>query len=50
MALNTTDWLELNLGIRPGHAAPITAFALGKRPEKDEDFQREIIDFDSEAP
>src|ERR1700693_6763 len=50
MALTTTDWLQLNLGIKPGQPAPIAAFALGKRPQKDEDFQREIIDFDSEAP
>jgi nucleoside phosphorylase len=50
MALTTTDWLQLNLGIKPDQQAPIATFALGKRPQKDEDFQREIIDFDSEAP
>src|SRR6266566_5517815 len=50
MSLKTTDWLELNLGIKPGQAPPIASFAVGKRPETDEDFQREIIDFHSEAP
>src|SRR2546423_1145959 len=50
MALTTTDWLQLNLGIPPGQRPPVEAFALGTRPQVPEDFQREIIDFDSEGP
>src|SRR5882724_2254621 len=49
MALSTTDWLQLNLGISPDQAAPLTSFALQKRPRTLEDFQREIIEFDSEG-
>ena len=49
MTLKTSDWLQLNLGIRPGQAVPRDAIALGKRPSTSEDFQREIIDFDSEG-
>jgi nucleoside phosphorylase len=50
MALNTTEWLQLNLAIRPEQPAPLAAFALQKRPRTPEDFQREIIEFDSEGP
>jgi nucleoside phosphorylase len=49
MPLKTSDWLQINLGIPPAQRAPIEAFALGKRPRTPEDFQREIIDFDSEG-
>jgi nucleoside phosphorylase len=47
MTINTTDWLQLNLGIRPGAVAMA---ALRKPSRTPEDFQREIIDFDSESP
>lgn len=49
MALKTTDWLQLNLGIKPAQSPPIATFVREKRPAL-ADFQREIIDFDSEAP
>jgi nucleoside phosphorylase len=49
MTIKTSDWLELNLGVRPGRSVPLTAMALGRRPATAEDFQREIIDFDSES-
>jgi hypothetical protein len=49
MAITTTDWLQLNLGISPTQKAPIETFASLKRPVTSEDFQREIIDFDSEG-
>jgi nucleoside phosphorylase len=49
MTLKTSEWLQLNLGIRPGQPVPLQAIAIGKRPSKPEDFQREIIDFDSEG-
>jgi nucleoside phosphorylase len=49
MTLKTSDWLQLNLGIRPGHQVPLDAIKIGKRPSTPEDFQREIIDFDSEG-
>jgi len=47
--MKTTEWLQLNLGIRPAAPLPLAAFAATKRPRSDEDFQRELIDFDSEA-
>jgi nucleoside phosphorylase len=50
MAITTTEWLLLNLGIRPGKTAPLQTFATATRPSTDEDFRREIIDFDSEGP
>jgi hypothetical protein len=50
MALRTSDWLQLNLGIARAQRPPVAAFALGKRPRTPEDFPREIIDFDSEGP
>jgi nucleoside phosphorylase len=49
MTLTTTDFLQLNLGIKPTETFPTAAFALGRRPNTPEDFQREIIDFDSEG-
>ena len=49
MILKTSDWLQLNLGIRPAQPVPLSAFALEKRPSTQQDFQREIIDFDSEG-
>jgi hypothetical protein len=47
-------WVERNLGFNPGTTAPpVTTFAVKAAAAKapsDEDFAREIIDFDSEAP
>ncbi len=47
--MKTSEWLQLNLGIRPGEQPPAAAFARRKRPRTPEDFAREVIDFDSEA-
>ncbi len=47
--ITTDEWLQLNLGIAPGTRAPLTTFASAVRPVNAQDFQREIIDFDSEA-
>jgi nucleoside phosphorylase len=49
MALTTQDWIQLNLGIKPEAKFPLAAMTRGKAPTKDEDLQREIIDFDSEG-
>ena len=46
-------WVERNLGYDPiAQPPPLTtfAFAPAAKVEKTEDFQREIIDFDSESP
>ena len=44
-------WVERNLGFNPLEVTPPkAAFAPGGSPKKPEDFQREIIDFDSEGP
>jgi Phosphorylase superfamily len=46
-------WVERNLGFDPiSRPAPISTFAFAKaaRSASGEDFEREIIDFDSEAP
>ena len=46
-------WFKANLGYDPvDEPLPHTAFAFApsRTSQKDEDFQREIIDFDSEAP
>ena len=46
-------WVERNLGFDPTKTAmPASTFALAKSAKAmtPEDFQREIIDFDSEAP
>lgn len=42
-------WALRNLGFDPGETPPAALFASGAVPKTDEDFQREIIDFDSEA-
>jgi len=45
------QWAVRNLGFDPvATPPPSTAMALGAQPKTDEDYQREIIDFDSEAP
>jgi nucleoside phosphorylase len=49
MALTTTEWLQLNLGVQPNKVPPLATFASLARPRSDEDFQREIIEFDSES-
>jgi hypothetical protein len=47
-------WVQRNLGFDPiARPAPVTTFAFAKAADPrsaPEDFQREIIDFDSEAP
>lgn len=46
-------WVERNLGFDPTKTAmPASTFALAKSAKAmtPEDFQRDIIDFDSEAP
>jgi nucleoside phosphorylase len=44
------DWVKRNLGFDPLETPPPAAtFARGVAPRKSEDFQREIIDFDSEG-
>src|SRR5258707_15297838 len=47
-------WLQRNLGFDPiTHPAPAATFSFAKAAQPSsgpEDFQREIIDFDSEAP
>jgi nucleoside phosphorylase len=46
-------WVERNLGYDPiAQPPPLTTFAFARaaKVEKTEDFQREIIDFDSESP
>ena len=46
-------WVERNLGYDPiAQPPPLTTFAFARaaKVETIEDFQREIIDFDSEAP
>src|SRR6185437_717838 len=46
-------WVERNLGFDPISTPPPAstfAFAPAMKAEKDEDIQREIIDFDSESP
>ncbi len=45
----TKDWLQINLGIDPKATPPVKAFKLPGGPSKLEDFQREIIEFDSEG-
>src|ERR1700744_2282425 len=45
------QWVKRNLGFDPLETPPPAAtFARGVAPTKSEDFQREIIDFDSEGP
>src|ERR1700754_287365 len=46
-------WVERNLGFDPiANPPPLTTLALRRsaKAAKSEDFQREIIDFDSESP
>ena len=48
-----SKWVERNLGFDPTKIdIPSSTFAspLGAKSAKDEDFQREMIDFDSESP
>jgi hypothetical protein len=49
MAITTTEWLQLNLGIPPDQRAPLETFTEARRPATSADFQREIIDFDSDG-
>ncbi|MCL2447802.1 MAG: hypothetical protein FWD17_02515 [Polyangiaceae bacterium] len=49
MPPKSPDWLQLNLGMKPGRALPLAAMAIGKRPKASEDFQRERIDFDGDS-
>jgi len=45
------NWVQRNLGFDPiSEPPPRASFVRGEAPQTPEDFQREIIDFDSEAP
>ena len=53
--MSTVDraWAKRNLGYDPGAEQPPAAafaFAAARNPQSDQDIQRDIIDFDSEAP